>query len=141
MQLQSSDLRSLCIDDVLLQPVDIVITRILRPHWHKVPVKAKQLVGELCTLRTLIKSLLKNDCVRWRRRGCVARLQSAHTLLRFYEALVMCRDMASRQAQQASHTSHVTRHTSHVTRHTSHVTRHTSHVTRHTSHVTPLFLK
>ena len=67
MQLQSSDLRSLCIDDVLLQPVDIVITRILRPHWHKVPVKAKQLVGELCTLRTLIKSLLKNDCVRWRR--------------------------------------------------------------------------
>ena len=88
MQLQSSDLRSLCIDDVLLQPVDIVITRILRPHWHKVPVKAKQLVGELCTLRTLIKSLLKNDCVRWRRlRFCccclrevdVARQQRADT--------------------------------------------------------------
>ena len=50
----------LTFDDVLLQPVDIVITRILRPHWHKVPAKAKQLVGELCTLRTLVKSLLKN---------------------------------------------------------------------------------
>ena len=65
MQLHSADLRSLCIDDVLLQPVDIVITRVLRPHWHKVPIKAKQLVGELCTLRTLVKTLLKNDCVRW----------------------------------------------------------------------------
>ena len=64
LQLHAADLRSLCIDDVLLQPVDIVITRILRPHWHKVPAKAKQLVGELCTLRTLVKSLLKNDCVR-----------------------------------------------------------------------------
>jgi hypothetical protein len=50
LQLHAADLRSLCIDDVLLQPVDIVITRILRPHWHKVPAKAKQLVGELCTL-------------------------------------------------------------------------------------------
>jgi hypothetical protein len=72
LQLHSADLRSLCIDDVLLQPVDIVITRVLRPHWHKVPVKAKQLVGELCTLRTLIKTLLKNDCVRYRARRCSA---------------------------------------------------------------------
>ncbi len=72
LQLHSADLRSLCIDDVLLQPVDIVITRVLRPHWHKVPVKAKQLVGELCTLRTLIKTLLKNDCVRYLSQRCSA---------------------------------------------------------------------
>jgi hypothetical protein len=65
IQLHSADLRSLCIEDVLLQPVDVVITRLLRPQWHRVPAKAKQLVGELCTLRTLIKSLLKNDCVRF----------------------------------------------------------------------------
>ena len=109
LQLHAADLRSLCIDDVLLQPVDIVITRILRPHWHKVPAKAKQLVGELCTLRTLVKSLLKNDCVR--RALAISQInapqQQSHPsppppALRFYEALVMCRDMASRQSQQAS---------------------------------------
>ncbi|KAF4149743.1 ERCC4 domain [Phytophthora infestans] len=62
---KSLDAADLTMDKALAKSFSIFIRRQLDPLWHKLPVKTKQLVGDLSTLRQLLAYLPRYDAISY----------------------------------------------------------------------------
>ncbi|PWN40252.1 hypothetical protein IE81DRAFT_325773 [Ceraceosorus guamensis] len=59
------DIEDCTVENALFRSFDAIVRRQLDPVWHRVGAKTRQLVGDLSTLRGLLRFLLAYDAVRF----------------------------------------------------------------------------